>query len=157
MTDLMPLRGDPQTILLVTLFRLNGALLATGDRLVADLGLTAARWQVMGVIANAPVPLPIASIARNIGLTRQSVRQVVGELTKRGFLRLEPNPHHRRASLVVLTSNGRAVHGLAKQRWDDWTLALANGMAADDLRAAADLMQTMLVRLETNGGGSGHV
>ena len=103
---------------------------------------------MLGVIANTPVPLSIASIARNIGLTRQGVRQVVGELVKRGFVQMEPNPHHRRASLVVLTSEGRTVHGAAKERWDGWTRSLVDGMAEGDLRAAAALMQTMLARLD---------
>lgn len=150
MTKLLPINGDPQTMMLVTLFRLNGALLTSGDRLVADLGLTAARWQVLGVVANTSMPLPLASIARNMGLTRQGVRQVVGELVKREFVRLETNPHHRRANLVVLTAKGRTVHGVAKERWDDWTRLLAQGLGETDLRAATSLMQSMLARLDTN-------
>src|SRR4029077_9673093 len=50
-------------------FRLNGRLLASGDALVADLGLTSARWQVIGAVALSPVPLSVAQIARNMGLT----------------------------------------------------------------------------------------
>lgn len=149
-TALLPIHDDTPTVLLISLFRLNGALLATGDRLVADLGLTSARWQVLGVVANTSVPLPVASIARNIGLARQGVRQVVGELVKSGFVSLEPNPHHRRASLVVLTPAGRAVHGAAKQRWERWTQGLVNGVSDSKLRAAADLLQAMLERLDND-------
>lgn len=155
MAPLLPIHADPATVLLVSLFRLNGSLLATGDRLVADLGLSSARWQVLGVIANTPVPLSVASIARNIGLTRQGVRQVVGELVKSGFVSLEPNPHHRRASLVVLTPEGRAVHVAAKERWDRWTQGLVDGIPDDDIRAAAGLLQAMLECLDADGGEGG--
>ncbi len=48
-----------------------GDLLAAGDALVGDLGLTSARVQVLAPIALSPVPLPVAHIARNMGLTRQ--------------------------------------------------------------------------------------
>lgn len=155
MSTLLPIHAEPATVLLISLFRLNGALLATGDRLVSDLGLTSARWQVLGVIANTPVPLPVASIARNIGLTRQGVRQVVSELVNSGFVQLEPNPHHRRANLVVLTPKGRAVHLAAKERWDRWTRGLVDGVPAGEIQAAAGLLQAMLGRLDTNADEEG--
>ncbi len=78
--------------LVVAVFRLNGDLLAAGDALVQDLGLTSARWQVLGAIALAPAPLPVAHIARNMGLARQSVQRLVGEMRADGLIRLAPNP-----------------------------------------------------------------
>ena len=48
------------TELILETFRLNGRLLAAGDALVRDLGLTSARWQILGAIALSPVPLPVA-------------------------------------------------------------------------------------------------
>ncbi|KMO09704.1 MarR family transcriptional regulator, partial [Methylobacterium indicum] len=84
------------------MFRLNGDLLTAGDALVDDLGLTSARWQVLGAVALSPVPLPVAHIARNMGLTRQAVQRVVDDLHEVGFVRIDPNPHHRRAHLVAL-------------------------------------------------------
>ena len=38
--------GDALTGLILDLFRLNNLLLTAGDRLVAGLGLTSARWQI---------------------------------------------------------------------------------------------------------------
>ena len=66
--------------LILDVFRLNGDLLAAGDILVGDLGLSSARWQVLGAIALSPVPLPVAHIARNMGLTRQAVQRVVDDM-----------------------------------------------------------------------------
>src|SRR5580693_3380613 len=80
------------TDLIIGVFRLNGALLVCGDALVGDLGLTSARWQVLGAIALSPVPLPVAHLARNMGLARQSVLRLVGEMTRDGLLRTEANP-----------------------------------------------------------------
>ena len=93
--------------LAISVFKVNGRLIEIGNHLVRDVGLTAAWWQVLGALGYSPVPLPVASIARNMGLTRQSVQRVVDLLAERGLVRFEENPHHRRAQLVVLTDAGR--------------------------------------------------
>ena len=92
------------TDLVLETFRLNGRLLASGDALVADLGLTSARWQVIGAMALSPMPLSVAQIARNMGLTRQAVQRLANEMEADGLMRFAPNPHHQRAKLVVLTA-----------------------------------------------------
>ena len=48
--------GEALTDLVLAVFRLNGRLLAAGDHLVSDLGLTSARWQVLGAIAHSAKP-----------------------------------------------------------------------------------------------------
>ena len=72
------------TDLILEVFQLNGRLLAAGDALVRDLGLTSARWQVLGAAAMSTVPLPVAYIARNMGQTRQSVQRIVTTWKRRG-------------------------------------------------------------------------
>lgn len=138
----------PLTPLFISVFRLNGALIAAGDRLVADLDLTSARWQVLGVVANVPAPLSVASIARTIGLTRQGVRGVTAELVTSGLVEFRPNPHHRRAQLVVLTAKGRDVEHAARLRQIPWAIALGEGLEQRHIGEAATLLQTVLARLE---------
>src|SRR5262249_60183634 len=62
--------GAAMTELILETFRLNGLLLEAGDRLVAEIGLTSARWQGLGAIALAPGPLPVAHLARHMGRGR---------------------------------------------------------------------------------------
>ena len=52
--------GRALTDLVLELFRLNNRLLAAGDRLVAGIGLTSARWKVLGTISTAERPQPVA-------------------------------------------------------------------------------------------------
>ncbi len=113
------------TEIALEVFRLNGQLLAMGDRLVAPLGLTSARWQVLGAVALAAQPGPIAHVARAMGLTRQNVRRIVGDLVRDGLLELAPNPNHRRAPLVLLTGGGRAAYASASALWAPRAIALA--------------------------------
>ena len=51
--------ADALTDLIIDVFRLNGLLVTAGDRMVARLGLTSTRWQVLRAIStpNAPSPL----------------------------------------------------------------------------------------------------
>ncbi|MCJ2039129.1 MarR family transcriptional regulator [Methylobacterium sp. E-041] len=147
MIGLQPLPDDPFQRLVISIFRLNGALIAKGDRLVSDLGLTSARWQVLGAAAAAPVPLTVASIARNMGLTRQTVRTTVRELEAAGFVRLAPNPHHQRAHLVVPTAAGEHAFGAAMERQVAWGEGLVRDHDAERITAAADLLQALLAQI----------
>jgi DNA-binding MarR family transcriptional regulator len=136
------------TSLVIEVFRMNGDLLAAGDALVGDLGLTSARWQVLGAIALSPVPLPVAHIARNMGLTRQSVQRVVDEMRADDLVRLEPNPHHRRAMLVMATERGDAAYRAASERQERWADDLLCGLPAEGFEAASALLREMQRRLD---------
>lgn len=101
--------------LALAVFAANGRLITAGNELVAHLGLTSAWWQVLAALRYAPQPLTTASIARNMGLSRQAVQRIVDLLAERQLVELRPNPHHLRAKLVVLTSSGaEAVAGAEK-------------------------------------------
>ena len=138
------------TDLIIGVFRLNGALLVSGDALVGDLGLTSARWQVLGAIALSPVPLPVAHLARNMGLTRQAVQRSVDEMRHDGLVRLDPNPHHRRAMLVTMTELGSSAYRAASERQERWADVLAAGLSPEDIEAASLLTRELQRRLEAS-------
>ncbi|MEU4312949.1 MarR family winged helix-turn-helix transcriptional regulator [Nocardia sp. NPDC024068] len=91
----------------ITSFRLNGQFLALAEELAAPAGLTAAWWQVLGAVLREP--LPVAGIARDMGVTRQSVQRIADLLVERGLAEYRPNPAHRRAKLVAVTDAGHAA------------------------------------------------
>lgn len=138
--------------LVIAVFRLNGDLLGAGDTLVGNLGLTSARWQVLGAIALAPAPLPVAHIARNMGLARQSVQRLVDVMRAEGLVRLEPNPHHRRAPLVGLTPRGEAAYRQAMARNDLWSDGLTQGLAPEAIEAAGALLRALQRRIGASHG-----
>jgi DNA-binding MarR family transcriptional regulator len=145
-------RQNGITDLVLETFRLNGRLLAAGDALVADAGLTSARWQVLGAIAMAPTQLPVAHIARNMGLTRQAVQRLVNEMERDGFLRLAPNPHHQRAKLAVLTPRGEAAYRAAMKRQGPWAMRLVEGLSLARVEAATATLRALRKRLEEGSG-----
>ncbi len=129
--------------LIVMVFRLSGSLLEGGSRLVEDIGLTPAWWQVLGALHLSPVPLTVPQIARNIGLTRQSVQRIVDLLIVKQFLQLESNPHHRRAKLVVMSDAGKVVFLEAERRQRPWAANLAAGLSKKDLDTAIEVLKTL--------------
>jgi DNA-binding MarR family transcriptional regulator len=91
----------------VTTFRLNGQFLALAEELARPAGLTAAWWQVLGAVLGEP--LTVAGIAREMGITRQSVQRIADLLAERGLAEYLPNHAHRRAKLLAPTEPGRAA------------------------------------------------
>jgi DNA-binding MarR family transcriptional regulator len=138
------------TELVLEIFRMNGDLIAMGDALVGDLGLTSARWQVMGAIALANTPLPIAQIARNMGLTRQAVQRVANELEGEGFIRFAPNPDHQRAKLVLLTRKGEAAYAASLTRWEPKAQALGAGSPLKDIETSLATLRRVRQRISND-------
>ncbi len=145
---------DAVTELVLETFRLNGRLLATGDALIADLGLTSARWQVIGAVSLARAPLPVAHIARNMGLTRQAVQRLANDLAREGLVRFAPNPHHQRAKLVLLTRKGETAFIAAMKRWEPFAKSLAGGLSARELKLAVAALRTIRQRLDQTEPGA---
>ena len=141
------------TDLVLDLFRLNNQLLSAGDRLVASLGLTSARWQILGAIIAADFPQPVAWLARNIGAHRQNVQRIINDLAKEGLLEFGANPHHRKAQLVILTKKGRQTFDEAMRMQAPWSNSLAVGLTVDDIETAHRVMLTMGKNLTAKDDG----
>ena len=144
-----PIRpGMALTDVILDIFRVNSLLLLQGDRLLSELGLTSARWQILGAIVYAPRPEPVAWLARDLGGNRQNVQRIVNDLHKDGFVEFQPNPHHRRAQLVVLTEKGRVAFDSAMRLWTPWANSLARGLTIKDIGTMAAVMKALRRKLE---------
>jgi DNA-binding MarR family transcriptional regulator len=140
--------GDALTALILEIFRVNGDLLDAGDSLVADLGQTASRWQVVGAIRNTQDT--VSGIARTMGLARQSVQRTVDILAGEGLVEYVDNPAHRRAKLVRLTDKGVTLLRDIAPRQNAWVDGLVNAIKAktSEIEAAHDLIARLRAELE---------
>ncbi|MCW2222921.1 DNA-binding MarR family transcriptional regulator [Bradyrhizobium japonicum] len=143
--------GEALTGLIVDLFRANSLLLTAGDRLVTSLGLTSARWQILGAIADAERPEPVAWLARNLGANRQNVQRIVNDLARDDLVVFETNPHHRRAQLVVLTGKGRQIYDAAGRLQVPWVNGLSDGLSVKEIEIAHQVIGALRDRLEGTG------
>jgi len=135
----------PHTVrdLALVVFETNGRLVDTGNKLVSPVGLTTAWWQVLGALGYSAYPLPVAHIARNMGLTRQAVQRVVDLLVRRGLVAQQPNPHHQRARLIVLTPAGRDALTGAEQAVAPLDQLILDRVGADRLATAIAVLREM--------------
>jgi len=142
--------GEALTNSILDLFRLNSLLSTAGDRLVARLGLTSARWQVLGAVVAAERPQPVAWLARDLGANRQNVQRIVNDLHEEGLVAFEVNPHHRRAQLVVLTDSGRQTFDAAMRLQVPWINSLSDGLSVKDIETTHLVITVLRKKLEGN-------
>jgi len=137
------------TQLVLSVFRLNGVLLQWGDQLVAPLGLTSARWQMLGAIALAGTPLTAPQVGEAMGVTRQGAQKQLNLLLEQGLAEAHPNPAHRRSPLYALTPQGLALYRKADAIWTAQAAELAALIPAAQSSTVTQTLQSMLRELQT--------
>ena len=135
------------TELVLKVFRANGRLLLAGDRLVRNLGLTSARWQVLGAVAAADPPRPVVRLAEDMGVSRQAVQRIANDLHREGVVAFKETPKHQRAQLVALTTHGRKLFEQTLDLQRPWAQGLAAGLTRDQIDAASQVLDALLLRL----------
>ena len=133
--------GREVTELMLETFRLNGALLEAGDRKTGPFGLTSALWQVLGSLNEEP--LPVAQIARNMGLARQSVQRTANVLERGGFIEYVNNPDHKRAKLAALTEQGREVIEKVTAEQIKWANRLGRDLDLKEIKTTLKVLRLL--------------
>ncbi|WP_433600904.1 MarR family winged helix-turn-helix transcriptional regulator [Nocardia sp. CA-135953] len=130
----------------ITSFQLNGQFLAIAEELAAPGGITAAWWQVLGAVLREP--LPVAGIARAMGITRQSVQRIADLLVDKGLAEYQPNPAHRRAKLVAVTDAGREAIKRINPQHRVMAKRLADELGAEQFALTAQVMTRLSAALD---------
>jgi DNA-binding MarR family transcriptional regulator len=89
----------------------------------------------------------VAEIARSEGQTRQGIQRVAHDLRRAGLVAFQPNPRHRRAPCLSLTERGEEQLAALRAADAAWSNALARGLDAGALRAAARTLRLLRARL----------
>ena len=139
---------DPVTEIMLEIFRLNGRLLEKGDEMVAPLGLSSARWQVIGAIALAAKPLTIPQIAELMGITRQGALKQLNRLEEEGFVVQAANPRHERSPLYFLTAKGQKAYTEAEKLQAVWASTLSEGLSDKHLKVTLQTLRLIYEQLE---------
>lgn len=134
---------DTVTEIVLNIFRLNARLLEQGDRLVQPLGLTSARWQVLGAIALAGEPQTAPQIATTMGVTRQGVQKQLNLAVAEGLIESHPNPRHQRSPLHALSAKGQVAFADAMALQRVWAKSLVQGLPLPELQAAKQVLASL--------------
>ena len=133
----------------LAVFRVHGQVLEVAEELAQPVGLTAARWQVLGAVITEP--LPVAGIARVMGLARQSVQRIADLLVEQGLAEYQPNPAHRRAKLLHVTEAGLAAMNKISPAHRVMADRLADALGTPAFAQVTESLEQLVVALETIG------
>jgi DNA-binding MarR family transcriptional regulator len=138
--------GEALTALVLRVFRLNGLFLQIAEEIAQPVGLTAAWWQVLGAVLGAP--LPVAAIAREMGLTRQAVQRIADLLVEHGLASYAPNPAHKRAKLLCISARGRRSIAALAATQHAWSDRLGRTVGARALTQTNEVLDRVLAALQ---------
>ena len=130
--------------LVLSIFRLNGLLIAEGDAMTEKLGLTHARWKVIGAVALSRNGLTVPGIARVLGQSRQAVQRITDVMASDGLLEYSSNPKHKRSVLVLLSEQGKEVYNTLREVQDPWAIDATGEIPAEELETALRLIQRLI-------------
>ncbi len=134
--------------LVLSLFRLNGLLVAEGDQMAEALGLTSARWKVIGVVALASSGVTVPGIARVLGQSRQAVQRITDVMESDGLLRYQDNPDHKRSVLVCLTDEGQEVYTALRAVQDPWAIENTEDVPVEELEIGLQLVRRLIHKFD---------
>ena len=96
-------------------------------------------------------PQPVAWIARDMGANRQNIQRIVNDLERDGLVEFQPDPHRRRAQLVVLTEKGAKAYDDAMRLQAPWMNELSEGLQREDMEATHRVISTLARKLNNSG------
>jgi DNA-binding MarR family transcriptional regulator len=139
-------KADHLAFLVADLFEAAGAVRLVGEVLAGTAGQTQARWQVLSAVSEGD--RTIATAARRLGITRQSVRRVADLLVDEGLARYDPNPRHKGSPLIRLTEQGSAALAAITDASLDWRAAVAKAMTDEDIATTRATLRTLIDRAD---------
>ncbi|ASQ90165.1 MarR family transcriptional regulator [Prosthecochloris sp. GSB1] len=140
--------GELFTRVVLEVFKLSGLLVVDGDRLTKEMGLTSARWKVLGALYLADQPMTVAKIAKTMGQTRQGVQRIADEMAKGGIAEYRDNPHHKRAKYLMLTEKGETTYEKLVAIQVPWAEEKSDGIGLEEMRTTLQTLQTMVRKFD---------
>jgi MarR family transcriptional regulator, transcriptional regulator for hemolysin len=146
--DLEPLAGQIHVAARAT----RGLL----DAVLAEAGTTFSSWTVLAALS-AHGPAIQKDLARSLNMIGPSIVERIDQLESAGLVTRSPVPGDRRASLVDLTGDGKAligrVHGVMRSTED----ALVNGLDPLDVQTTRRVLaqvaeRARMLRAERSAG-----
>lgn len=129
------------------MYELAGVSRRSSEQTAAEHGQTVARWHLMSVLSDQSLTVP--SIARRLGLARQSVQRVADDLVADGMVERSDNPDHQRSPIHTLTRLGqKTLQKIVADSDVDRTQRLTRaGVTAAELDQARETIRKLLAVL----------
>lgn len=124
---------------------------AVVERELEGTGLTVRTRAVLEILlANGAATVP--ELANKLEIKRQYVQLMVNETLAEGLTSKQPNPRHKRSTMIALTEKGRALVEAAVGR----EMALVRSIGAEvdpgDVEAALKVVTSLIEKLKSEIG-----
>jgi len=129
------------------LFSATNKLQVQGSNYLQELSIR--QSMVMATLVHLPQEeATINTIARLLGTSKQSAKQIIDAMEKKGYVAVGPNAQDKRALSVTITPEGARVNQRCVQRYNDFAAEAFKDFDPGDL-------ETMLALLAKLRGGTG--
>ena len=130
--------------------RLHQRLFAGITERVAPYGLTTLQFTTLSVLSRHGAPLSTSQLARRAFMTPQSMSEVIHALERKGLIKRNPHPNHRRTLPATLTAKGRRVLGECEAAVSEFEDSMLAGFSEKNRAAFLDMVKAAVRNL---GGG----
>lgn len=125
--------------------RLHQRVFAGVSERVAPYGLTTLQLTTLSVLDRHGAPFSTSQLASRAFMTPQSMSEVIHALERKGFIKRNPHPNHRRTLPATLTAKGRRAMAACERAVAEHENRMLQGIS-DDERAELLLMIKAAVR-----------
>jgi DNA-binding MarR family transcriptional regulator len=108
MNEVEPITGRYPLHLLLGLLQAGKALEARIDSLLAELGLSSAKWSALRQLTKSGDGLSLGQLAEQLSCVKSNVTQLIDRLEADNLVQRVPDPADRRSIRAELTAEGRA-------------------------------------------------
>ena len=122
--------------------RLERAVRAAVNERVRPHGLTTLQYTTLSVLGARGQPLSNAQLARRAYMTPQSMIEVIDALERKGLIRRDPHPSHRRVFPATMTAKGLRVLKACDAAVEQMEEDMLAGLSSDE-------RESLLVGLKT--------
>jgi len=143
-----PARTEPGVSYAVA--RLHQRLFAGITERVSPHGLTTLQFTTLSVLSRHGAPLSTSQLARRAFMTPQSMSEVIHALERKGLIKRDPHPNHRRTLPATLTAKGRRVLAGCEEAVSEFENSMLEGFSEKDRAAFLDMVKVAVRNL---GGG----
>ena len=130
--------------------RLHQRLFAGITERVAPYDLTTLQFTTLSVLSCHGAPLSTSQLARRAFMTPQSMSEVIHALERKGLIKRDPHPNHRRTLPATLTAKGRRVLAACDEAVSEFEDAMLEGFSEADRATFRDMVKAAVRNL---GGG----
>ena len=130
--------------------RLHQRVFAGITERVNPYGLTTLQFTTLSVLSRHGAPLSTSQLARRAFMTPQSMSEVIHALERKGLIKRNPHPNHRRTLPATITAKGRRVLAACDEAVSEFEDSMLEGFSEKDRVAFLDMVKAAVRNL---GGG----